>query len=274
MNRDDKLRVTILNFTKEDLINIKEKCRPFLIEAADFFADEDERAKIKVKSRNNFVTEVDLKVQEFLRKKLAEILPDAKFYAEEKDNEDIDLGDFLWILDPCDGTTNLIHDYKHSTISLALAKGGELLLGLVYEPHAKELFWAIRGGGAYLNDKKISVSKIPDIKSSIIGLGAGGARIGRVEETFEMIKDIFITSQGFRRIGSAALEMCYVAAGRTDGYLEEDLKLWDYAAGLLLIKEAGGLVLNFHGEDLSLERISGVICANKILIKELLKYKY
>lgn len=257
------------------LLEMKNKIEKDLAHSGEFFyEDRPPNDEIRIKGKNDFVTEVDVKVQEYLKAKLLNILPHAQFIAEEKNNDDIDINKLTWILDPCDGTTNLVHGYKHSSISLGLAKDGKILLGMIYDPHTKELFWAIKEYGAFLGEKPIRVSNINNLKDALCAIGAGGFRINRTEETFDMIKGLFLNSQGIRRIGSAALEMCYVASGRTDAFLEEDLNIWDFAAGLLILKEAGALVKDFHGNDLILKRKSGVICANPSLLRELEIYYY
>lgn len=264
-----------MNFTNEDLRKIKEKVEIEIIRAGEFFYNgRILDSQIRIKGKNDFVTDVDVNIQEFLMEKLKIICPQAAIISEEKDNEEVDLNGLVWILDPCDGTTNLIHGYKHSSISLALSYNLNLLFGMVYDPYTKEIFWAIKGQGAFLNDERIEVSKVGQLSDALVAFGTGGARIGRGEETFQMIYDLFKKSQSIRRIGSAALEICYFAGGRTDAYLEEDLKIWDYAAGLLISKEAGGCVRDFHGEDLSLKMRNSIICANPNLIEKLNIYCY
>ena len=157
----------------------------------------------------------------------------------------------LWVLDPVDGTTNLIHDFRHSAISLALIEAGQPQKGIVYSPFSGEMFTAERGGGAFRNGRPILVSSTASMREALLSVGtAPGKRNERgVTKTFERMKRIFAHCQDIRRMGAASLELCYVACGRLDGYFEEHLKPWDYAAGKLIVEEAGGTVCGLDGRE-------------------------
>ena len=160
----------------------------------------------------------------------------------------IDRKGSIWILDPVDGTTNLIHDFQHSTISLAYAKGGKILFGVVYDPFHEECFTAELGKGAFLNGKPIQVSKKEQLGDCLTAIGTSPGCREHADENFARMRRIYDQCQDIRRIGSAALELSYVACGRLDGFYEENLKIWDYAAGSLLVTEAGGTTV-IEGPD-------------------------
>lgn len=197
---------------------------------------------IREKGRTDYVTEVDIRVQRQIFEALKELDPAAQFLGEEKENEGIDREGSIWILDPVDGTTNLIHDFRHSTISLAYAKGGKVRFGVVYDPFHEECFTAELGNGAFLNGRPVQVSRKEKMGDCLIAIGTSPGCREHADENFARMRRVYDRCQDIRRIGSAALELSYVACGRLDGFYEENLKIWDYAAGSLLVKEAGGTV--------------------------------
>ncbi len=227
-----------------------------------------------MKGRNDFVTEVDFKVQEVLEGELLKLIEGSNLLAEEKDKSSAEIRDYTWVLDPVDGTTNLVHGFDHSVISLALIEKSEVVLGAVYDPYRDEFFSAIKDEGAKLNGQGIRVSCDKNFSDTLIGVGTGGGRLGRVDETFEMMRYIYENSNGIRRIGSAALEMCYAACGRYDAFIDDALNLWDYAAGSLIVREAGGIVINMHGDEVRCERHGGIICGNKNAVEKLKRFIY
>lgn len=218
--------------------------------------------QIEEKGTSDYVTVVDLKVQELIESKLTKIYPDIQFMGEEKSNEDIDLSGKFWVLDPIDGTTNLIHDYKQFSISLGLVVNSEVVLGFVYNPFTKEMFFAEKGKGTYLNKERVYVSNASTLSESLISVGTSPYQKELGEYNFKTILDVFMKCQDIRRLGSAALDLAYTACGRTDGYFEKRLKLWDYAAGMLLVQEAGGKVTDYSGNDLRLNVTSEVLASN------------
>ena len=220
-------------------------------EAARLMENRSLSRNIREKSSLDYVTGVDTAVQRFLQEHLGALFPDVGFLSEEQESFHWDFRGPLWVLDPVDGTTNLIHDFRHSAISLALIEAGQPQKGIVYSPFSGEMFTAERGGGAFRNGRPILVSGTASMREALLSVGtAPGKRNERgVTKTFERIKRVFAHCQDIRRMGAASLELCYVACGRLDGYFEEHLKPWDYAAGKLIVEEAGGTVCGLDGRE-------------------------
>ena len=248
-----------------------EEIQTVVREAAKFFADRDAVAKMKEKGAYNYVTAVDEVVQSFIQEKLGVLYPNIQFIGEEKDNSDIDMNGLIWVLDPVDGTTNLIHDYHYSAISLALLDSGETVLGIVYDVSANEMYYAQKGKGSYLSGKKIHVSESKTMKESLISVGTSPYYKCEAEENFKIFMHIFKDCQDIRRGGCASLDMAHVACGRIDGYIENHLKLWDYAAGTLIVREAGGEVLDYDGKNLLMELDGNVVAGNPYISSTLVQ---
>lgn len=248
-----------------------DKIMGIIKDAGKIIEDRDLALQVEEKGTADYVTKVDLKVQEFIEKKLKDLYPGIQFMGEEKSNDHIDVNDSYWVLDPIDGTTNLIHDYKEVSISLALVDKKEIVLGFVYNPYNNEMFFAQKGKGAYLNGKPIHVSKNKAMEESLISIGTSPYQKEFAKYNFERFYNIFLRSQDIRRSGSAALDLAYVACGRTDGFFEKILKLWDYAAGILLVEEAGGKVSKFNGDSLGLDVTSDVLASNDKIHKDLIE---
>lgn len=219
-----------------------------LVKAGELFSDEKKKEEILVKGKADFATQVDFAVQDFLYRELGNMYPEVQFLGEEGEKEQWDRTKPAWILDPVDGTTNLIHDMKMSVISLALWDGKDLAFGCIYNPYQKEICTAVRGQGARLNGKKVSVSKASKLEDCLLAIGTTpydkelyGDRI------FERMKRMYLSCRDIRRTGSAALDLFCIAAGKTGGYFEYYLKPWDFAAGMLLVEEAGGKVTDPDG---------------------------
>ena len=227
-----------------------------------YFENYEMASHIEVKGPADFVTDTDLNIQTYLCENLKALYPEIQFLGEEKDHETIDYSGAFWILDPVDGTTNLIHHFNHSAVSLALGCDGNVLAGIVYCPFSDELFTAYRGGGAYLNGSPIRVSEAAALEDSLIAVGTNPYEREDAEHTFEIIKNVFMRCQDVRRLGSAALDLAYVACGRAEAFFEMNLKPWDYAAGMLLVEEAGGSVCTYSGQALPLDRPSNVLATN------------
>lgn len=240
-------------------------------EAAKLFADRDAVGRSKEKGVADYVTAVDEAVEQFMQQKLGEAYPHIQFMGEEKDNSAVDLDGLVWVLDPVDGTTNLIHDYQNSAISLALLNHGEILLGIVYNPFSDEMYHAQKGQGSFLNGKAICVSNAESMSESLISIGTSPYYKEEAEENFILFKEIYMDCQDIRRCGSAAIDLVHVACGRIDGYMEKHLKIWDYAAGTLIVREAGGEVLNYAGENLPMELTGNVVAGNRHIAKILVQ---
>ncbi|MCX7271849.1 MAG: inositol monophosphatase family protein [Burkholderiales bacterium] len=214
-----------------------------------------DQVKIARKQRNDFVTEVDHASEQAIIDTLLTAYPDHSILAEESGHTPAkgaaakaQEADFVWIIDPLDGTTNFIHGLPQYCISIALMEHGVVTQGLIYDPNRDELFTATRGRGAFLNDRRIRVSSRVRIEESLIGTGFPFRRIEDLDRYMTMFKSVMTKAAGLRRPGAAALDLAYVAAGRYDGFFELGLAPWDVAAGSLMVSEAGGLIGDFLGE--------------------------
>ena len=233
--------------------------------------DSDYAHNVSVKGVADFVTKVDTAIQEFMRSQLRDMYPDIQFMSEEKDNRDIDPAGKTWVLDPIDGTTNLIHDFKMSAVSLALVDNGVPVMGIVYNPFTDELFSARRGQGAYLNGKPIHVTSADKLSDSLVLVGTSPYRKELADVNFDIIKRLYAASEDIRRCGAASLDLCYLACGRADGFFERDLKPWDYAAGIAILREAGGCVTDFDGNEPSYRVPSDILASNGMIHDEMKK---
>lgn len=228
-----------------------------------------ETQQISEKHKNDFVTEVDKAAEKEIISTLKKTYPNHKIIAEESgviEGED----DFTWIIDPLDGTTNFIHNVPHYAVSIAFQYKGKLEHGTIYDPIRNELFVASRGEGARLNDRRIRVSNSTKIEKSLIGTGFPFKDPNRIPIYLRIFEKILPHVGGIRRAGSAALDLAYVAAGRFDGFWELGLKEWDMAAGVLMIREAGGLVSDLLGEENYLEQ-GNIVTGNPKVFKGLLQ---
>jgi len=219
----------------------------------------------------NFVTVYDVKIQDMIIGEIKQLVPDALFIAEEKQNDpSVLMGEHCFIIDPIDGTTNFIHDYRHSCISLAMFSGGEAVFGAVYNPYQNEFFSAKKGKGAFLNDAPMKVSSRP-MQDAIVAYGTSPYyKDAMGEKTFALTKELFYRCADVRRCGSAALDLAYTAAGRNDLFFEFLLSPWDIAAGYLLITEAGGVITDMQGNEIDFSKPCPVIAASKNLYGEFL----
>ena len=208
-----------------------------------------ERVQVTAKSHNDFVTEVDSAAEMAIIETLLQAYPGHGILAEEsgrthgaRDSE------YVWIIDPLDGTTNFIHGFPVYAVSIALAFRGQVQQAVVYDPARNDLFYASKGKGAYLNDRRLRVSKRSRMLEALIGTGFPFRKGDNFKRYLKIFEDVMQVCAGLRRPGAAALDLCYVAAGWYDGFFETGLNPWDVAAGSLIITEAGGLVGNFTGE--------------------------
>jgi myo-inositol-1(or 4)-monophosphatase len=204
--------------------------------------------KITTKQQNDFVTEVDKAAEAAIIDTLRETYPKHAILAEETGASGQQDSEFQWIIDPLDGTTNFIHGFPQYAVSIALAHKGVLTQAVVYDPTNNELFTATKGAGAYLNDKRIRVSKRNKLEESLIGTGFPYRMFEHVDAYLAIFKEMTKRTAGVRRPGAASLDLAYVACGRLDGFWEFGLSPWDMAAGALLITEAGGLVGDLAGD--------------------------
>lgn len=198
--------------------------------------------------------------------------PEHSILGEESGEHGYIKSEYLWVIDPLDGTTNFAHNFPHFAVSIGLVKNGEIILGVVYDVCKNELFWAAKGTGAFLNSESIEVSKTEELKKSLLATGFPCIREKTLEENFVYFKEFVYKAQAVRRPGSAALDLCYVAAGRLDGFWELNLSPWDVTAGACIVREAGGKVTNFDSENFNPE-IKNIIASNTIIhepIKEVI----
>ncbi|HSV76060.1 MAG TPA: inositol monophosphatase family protein [Bacteroidales bacterium] len=226
-------------------------------------------SRIETKSLHNFVTYVDKTSEKLLVDRLQELLPQAGFIVEE-DTLQKQGQEYLWVVDPLDGTTNFIHGVPVFSISIALMQHDEAILGVVYEINRDECFWAIKGQGAWLNEKPIKVSSAPSVNDSLLATGFPYYDYQRLEQYLELFTWCLRNSHGVRRLGSAAADLAYVAAGRFDGFFEYSLSPWDVAAGSLLVSEAGGKVTDFSGTK-NFIAAREIVATNPLIFDELLE---
>lgn len=205
--------------------------------------------KVGRKGPNDFVTEVDRAAEQAIIDILLEAYPGHAILAEESGRErGAQDSEFLWIIDPLDGTTNFLHGFPVYAVSIALAFRGVVQQAVVYDPTRNDLFFASRGRGAFLNDRRLRVSKRTRLADALVGTGFPFRKGDNFKRYVKMFEEVMQSCAGLRRPGAAALDLCYVAAGYYDGFFEMGLSPWDAAAGSLIITEAGGLVGNFTGE--------------------------
>lgn len=249
----------------EKLIELIKSAKPIL-------NDGKRRRSVTEKGRADFVTEVDISVQKYLRGALKELYPEVQFLGEEGGNDTIDFSGKVWILDPVDGTTNLIHDYRMSAVSLGLIDNGEPVLGIIYNPFTDELFSAEKGGGAFLNGRRICVSSEASLHDALIAFGTSPYNKELADGNFDTLRRVYKVCGDIRRSGSAALDLAYTACGRIDGFFEKNLKPWDYCAGICIVNEAGGRVTDMEGGRVRFDKNSDILASNSVVHDELLTF--
>ena len=227
----------------------------------------------ELKGRSNLVTAADIACQKEIVKIISKAFPDHAFLAEEKQSGLKKEGRYVWVIDPIDGTTNYAHTFAHSAVSVALTDNGEPIMGAVMDIFKGELFTAVKGKGAKLNGKKIKVSSVGKLKDSLLITGFPYDRAPIRKVHIPIFADFLFESHDVRRSGSAALDCCWIACGRADGYWEFSINPWDCCAGTLIIKEAGGKVTDCKGREFSeLERYGAeFLGSNGKIHKEMLK---
>jgi myo-inositol-1(or 4)-monophosphatase len=223
---------------------------------------------VRHKTFNDLVSEVDRTAEQAIIDVLKDAYPEHAILAEESGTQGD--SDYLWIIDPLDGTTNFLHGFPQYAVSIALMHKRVLTQAVVYDPGRNELFTATRGRGAYLNDRRLRVSKRIRLTGALIGTGFPFRELKHLDAYMDMFRDIVKNTAGVRRAGAASLDLAYVAAGRLDGFWEIGLSPWDIAAGNLLIQEAGGLIGDFEGNDGYLES-GNVVGGNPKIFAQLIK---
>src|SRR6478609_2827267 len=224
---------------------------------------------VTLKGPADFVSEADLRSEAAIKEVLTNVHPGVPFQAEESASEAVATGP-RFIIDPLDGTTNFVRGLPHFSISLAYADDSGTIAGVVLDPMRDELFWAERGLGAFLGEQRLTVAKVATLEEALIHTGVPHRGRPDHEGYLQKLARVMARVSGIRRLGSAALDLAYVAAGRGDGFFETGLKPWDLAAGVLLVSEAGGIVSDQQGGELSLDR-GEVLAASSALHAQLLE---
>jgi myo-inositol-1(or 4)-monophosphatase len=229
---------------------------------------EVEQLQVSVKGPGDFVSQADIRAEESLRADLSRARPNFAFLMEESGSHGSDDWEWRWVVDPLDGTTNFLHGIPHWCVSVGIEKRidadrSEVVAGVIYNPAADELFWAEKGVGAFLNDKRLRVSGRRDMQQAVFATGIPFASVPRKAEFSQILARLMPQVAGVRRFGAAALDLAWVAAGRYEGYWELGIKKWDMAAGLIMVREAGGFVTDPDGGDPYAE--GNVVAGNQTL---------
>ena len=252
---------------------MKEQLIAIIREASLLFKDGYYKTKdITFKGKKDLVTEYDVAVEQFLIKKFHETFSDYNIIAEESDNKEIIFGNSI-IIDPIDGTTNFVNQIPHCAISVGVYKNKKPYMGVVYNPILDELFFAEVGKGATLNGNPIRVSEDSELISALIATGfpySAGHNRDDLNMVTRIIGNMLPHSQDVRRLGSASLDLCYVAQGKFGGYYEINLKPWDVSAGIIIVAEAGGIVTNSNGEEFDMFEDKMMVASNGIIHEEFL----
>ena len=245
-----------------------EKIIEIVKQAGEIYKSAGDDLGVTQKGSNvNLVTKYDKLIQDFLFTELKKVVPGAQFMGEEGD-ENKELSDgCCFIIDPIDGTTNFVKGFQHSAISVGLAKDKELIIGVVLDPDRNNIYYAEKGRGAYLNGKRIHCSN-EDMENSLVLFGTCPYEHEFAHKTFELAEQLFLKSIEVRRAGTAALDICYVAAGKGDFYYELILRPWDWAGATVILREAGGIAKTADGKDVDPSKIQSYICGNEKNIKE------
>ncbi|TRL32052.1 inositol monophosphatase family protein [Rhizobium straminoryzae] len=231
---------------------------------------EVQNLQVSVKGPSDFVSQADLKAEKIVHDELMKARPTYGFLGEEGDEEKGTDGAHRWIVDPLDGTTNFLHGIPQFAVSIGLERNGEIVAGVIFNPATDELFTAEKGGGAFLNDRRIRVAARRVLSDCVIGCGVPHLGRGNHGKFLVELRHVMGEVAGVRRFGAAALDLAYVAAGRLDGFWETGLSPWDMAAGLILIREAGGFVSDFKGSNDMLADGS-VAAGNELIHKQLVE---
>ena len=254
-----------------DLEKLVKQVKDLVLESAKFTKAGNYSITEKEGESYNIVTSADLAVQEFLQKNLMALVPNSGFMGEEEGQRDNGTR-LCWVVDPIDGTTNFARGMQQSGISVAFRVDGEYVLGVVYNPDLDDMFWAVKGKGAYLNGKRLSVSK-KDFEHSVICTALCLYRKNYADICADVLKETFLKCADFRRFGVASLEICYVAAGRADLFFEFRLYPWDIAAAAVILREAGGVIGTLDWNDMRNVKVttdlapdapSAIIAANNV----------
>ncbi|MCR4395959.1 MAG: inositol monophosphatase [Candidatus Saccharicenans sp.] len=228
-----------------------------------------QKKEVDYKGQVDLVTAYDRRSEEIIYERLGRIFPEHSFLAEEAISREKQ-SDYLWLVDPLDGTTNYAHGLPVFCVSIALLRREEIIIGVVYDPCRQEMFTAVRGQGAYLNDRPVRVSDTPELGRSLLATGFPYDVRTSPDNNLSHFANFAVRAQAIRRLGSAALDLCYVACGRFDGYWELKLKPWDLAAGALMVREAGGRISDLEGRDFTISSLH-VVASNGLIHQAMLE---
>ncbi|MER8392676.1 inositol monophosphatase [Mesorhizobium sp. M0045] len=231
---------------------------------------EVQNLQVSMKGPGDYVSQADRKAEDIVFAELSKARPGYAFLMEERGVIEGDDGQHRWIVDPLDGTTNFLHGIPLFAVSIALERQGQIVAGVVYNPAMDELYTAERGGGAFMNDRRLRVAGRTKLVDAVIGCGMPHLGRGQHGNFLIELRNVMAEVSGVRRLGSASLDLAYVAAGRMDGFWETGLSAWDVAAGILLIREAGGFVSDFAGGQDALNAGS-LVAGNELIQRALLK---
>ncbi|PBB34268.1 inositol monophosphatase [Mesorhizobium sp. M1A.F.Ca.IN.022.07.1.1] len=231
---------------------------------------EVQNLQVSMKGPGDYVSQADRKAEEIVFAELSKARPGYAFLMEERGAVDGEDGQHRWIVDPLDGTTNFLHGIPLFAVSIALERQGQIVAGVVYNPAMDELYTTERGGGAFMNDRRLRVAGRAKLTDAVIGCGVPHLGRGQHGNFLIELRNVMAEVSGVRRLGSASLDLAYVAAGRMDGFWEANLSAWDIAAGALLIREAGGFVSDMDGGQDMLEAGS-IVAGNELIQRALLK---
>lgn len=246
---------------------MREKLMQIARTAGEFFSSRSLSRIDQKEGHANFVTNIDREVEEYLQQALLSLVPGSRIIGEEKENGALTDAP-TWIVDPVDGTTNLIHDYRCSAVSIALCENRSPVAGLIWQPYTQEMFYAEAGRGASLNGKEIHVSETPFDKA-LIAVGTAPYHAELAEKSMELALAFLHSCADIRRSGSAAVDLAYLAAGRLDAFFELNLKPWDYAAGSLIVREAGGVVtMPLEPGEMRYDRSTAILASGAVIADE------
>ena len=231
---------------------------------------EAQNLQVSLKGPGDYVSQADRKAEEIVKAELMRARPDYGFLGEEGGATEGADGQHRWIVDPLDGTTNFLHGIPMFAISIALERQGQIVAGVIYNPAVDELYTAEKGGGTFLNDRRLRVAARTKLTDCVVGTGVPHLGRGHHGNYLVQLRNVMGEVAGVRRLGAAALDLAYVAAGRFDGFWEEGLGAWDVAAGILMIREAGGFVSDISGGQKMLDSGS-IVAGNELIHKALLK---
>ena len=243
---------------KKKLIKIIKKAGKILKNG--YYSDKE----VSFKAKKDLVTKYDVAVENYLKKHFSKHFEEFNIIAEESDNSKVEFNNLI-IIDPIDGTTNFVNGFLHTAISVGVYKNKKPFLAVVYNPILDELYFARAGKGAFLNGKRLKVSAEEDLQKSLIATGfpyTSGSNESDLKDVLKKIKDVLPFCQDLRRLGSASIDLCFVARGTFEGYYEMNLKPWDVSAGVLILSEAGGKITNINGEEYNLFEDKYIVATN------------